>query len=143
MSMHECCTITIGHFNHGTCHCANQHHNFTLEITQEKLSWAAVYQEVCTARGFGLGRGAVRYAEGLCPAGWPLCCDFVVHHCPCLMEAWLFLSRCCDNAKCPFYEREGFRPPLYCQHLTPPLDNPPPPLTNTHKQPVHNSSDTR
>lgn len=39
-------------------------------------------------------------------------CHFVVHHCPCLMEAWLFLSSCCDNAKCPFYERAKSPPPL-------------------------------
>lgn len=92
--------------------------------------------------GLGGVGGAVRYAEGLCPAGWPLCCDFVVHHCPCLMEAWLFLSRCCDNAKCPFYEH-GFCPPLYCQHLSPPTPPPQAPHTNTHKQPVHSGSDTR
>lgn len=59
--MHECCTITISHFNHGSCHCANQHHNFTLEITLKSLSHGAVYQELYTTQ-------AVSYAEGA--AGW-------------------------------------------------------------------------
>lgn len=98
--MHECCTITIGHFNHGTCHCANQHHNFTLEITHKNTRRPPPYQQLCTAQ-------TVSYAKS---GGWMggaaalKGCDFVVHHCPCLMEAWLLLSSCCDNAKCPFYE---------------------------------------
>lgn len=53
-------------------------------------------------------------------------CNFVVHHCPCLMEAWLFLSSCCDNAKCCFYEcakRDPTNPTAHCQHLPSPLDN--------------------
>ena len=33
LSMHECHTITITHFNHGTCHSANQNHN----VTQKSL----------------------------------------------------------------------------------------------------------
>lgn len=55
-------------------------------------------------------------------AGWGAAtlkgCDFVVHHCPCLMEAWLLLSSCCDNAKCPFYEcaKRAF---AHCQHQPP------------------------
>lgn len=68
--MHECCTITIGHFNHGSCHCANQHHNFTLEITHKlsnsKLSKAAVYQELYTTQ-------AVSYAQASA--------DWMVAHC--------------------------------------------------------------
>lgn len=64
-------------------------------------------------------------------AGWRAAvlrgCDFVVHHCPCLMEAWLFLSSCCDNAKCRFYERaKGAFPTLSTT----------PQQTQTHKQPV-------
>lgn len=56
-----------------------------------------------------------KLCRGLCWLhGGPLCCDFLVHHCPCLMEAWLFLSSCCDSAKCPFYEHEGCSP--HCQH---------------------------
>lgn len=47
------------------------------------------------------------------------CCDFVVHHCPCLMAAWLFLSRCCDNAKCPFYERQRSSSPSTVNTPTP------------------------
>lgn len=48
-------------------------------------------------------------------------CDFVLHHCPCLMDAWLFLSSCCDNVKCCIYERAKRVFP-YCQH----------PLKHTH-----------
>lgn len=91
---------------------------------------------------YSTGGGAVRYAEGLCPAGWPLCCDFVVHHCPCLMEAWLFLSRCCDNAKCPFYEREGFRPPSL---LSTPHPSPRPPYlpSQTHTNSLSTAAQTQ
>lgn len=71
---------------------------------------------------------AVSYADGGA-AGWMASlrgCDFVVHHCPCLMEAWLFLSSCCDNAKCCFHERAKRVPP-------PTVNTPPHPnLTNTN-----------
>lgn len=109
--MHECCTITISHFNHGSCHCANQHHNFTLEITQKNSLILLCTKLYTTGRKLlGLGR-VVGGLRG---------CNFVVHHCPCLMEAWLFLSSCCDNAKCCFYEcakRDPTNPTAHCQHL--------------------------
>lgn len=137
--MHECCTITIGRFNHGTCHGANQHHNFTLEITQRKTvpgrAGPAPWGSVCTApRQYVKQRGSRRtdgQPDGRTAGrtdgqldGRTHCCDFVVHHCPCLMAAWLFLSRCCDNAKCPFYERQRSSSPSTVN--TPPnsLDTP-------------------
>lgn len=55
-------------------------------------------------------------------AGWGAAalkgCDFVVRRCPCLMEAWLLLSSCCDNAKCPVYEcaKRAF---AHCQRRPP------------------------
>lgn len=66
------------------------------------------------------------------PDGRTHCCDFGVHRCPCLMAPWLFLSRCCDNAKCPFYERERSSSPST-------VNTPPPPPPN---QPVHSRQDT-
>lgn len=111
--MHECCTITISHFNHGSCHCANQHHNFTLEITQKNSLILPCTKLYTTGRKLlGLGR-VVGGLRG---------CNFVVHHCPCLMEAWLFLSSCCDNAKCCFYEcaKRGTPTPLPTVNISPP-----------------------
>lgn len=120
--MHECCTITIGHFNHGTCHCANQHHNFTLEITHKNTRRLPPHQQPREARTVSYAKSAGRMGGG---AAAPKGCDFVVHHCPCLMEAGLLLSSCCDNAKCPFYEcaKRAF---AYCQR------RPPKHTVNTH-----------
>lgn len=142
--MHECCTITIGRFNHGTCHGANQHHNFTLEITQRKTvpgragPAGAIGECVhSAAAGSTLSReGPAGRTDGQPagrtagqPDGRTHCCDFVVHRCPCLMAPWLFLSRCCDNAKCPFYERE--------RSSSPSTVNNPPPQTACPQQTGH------